>query len=313
MDPGSACRLAIRVNAYVEQRPDGLGDYHVTENWIRVVDKDEFNWMGFHQLLAEDIARGQDQELQVTYLDKEKNETVRIDSDSSLLHALDQYWDSRKVPLTVDDVDTYPWDKSAQQSLSVITNPDVCVPLDTISPDIDDDDDEHNDPEPDANDRDEADVEVDDSDASTDPEPEVQDADWGENDEVEYVGVDDEGEKYNDVLNDDKEDDNPVCYPDTDDEEDDPLKVDDQKDCAGLVHVTDIDNPIIAVGVTFEDGFCFKRCIRQYAVLNEYELAVPYSESKRYRAYCKAKRCRWRIHASQCQDGKTWQVFSSSN
>ena len=120
------------------------------------------------------------------------------------------------------------------------------------------------------------------------------------------MGVDEEGEKYNDVLNDDEEDDNPACYPDTDDEEDDPLKVDDQKDCGGLVHVTDIDNPIIIVGVTFEDGFCFKRCIRQYAVLNEYELAVPYSESKRYRAYYKAKRCRWRIHASQCQDGKTW-------
>jgi hypothetical protein len=71
------------------------------------------------------------------------------------------------------------------------------------------------------------------------------------------------------------------------------------------------DNPKIVVGVTFEDGFCFKRCIRQYAVLNEYELAVPYSESTQYRAYCQAKRCRWRIHASVTQDGKTWQVLES--
>ena len=95
---------------------------------------------------------------------------------------------------------------------------------------------------------------------------------------------------------------------DTDPEDDDSLVVDDERGYEGVVHVTDIDNPKIAVGVTFEDGFCFKRCIRQYVVLNEVELAVPYSESRRYRAHYKAKRCRWRIHASQCQDGKTWQV-----
>ena len=46
------CRLAIRVPTYVEQRPDGLDDYHVTANYIHVVDKDTFNWMGFHELLV---------------------------------------------------------------------------------------------------------------------------------------------------------------------------------------------------------------------------------------------------------------------
>jgi len=113
------------------------------------------------------------------------------------------------------------------------------------------------------------------------------------------------------VLNDDGDDD---CdyYPDTDPEDDDPLGVDDERGYEGVVHVTDIENPKIALGVTFEDGLCFKSCIRQYAVLNEVELAVPYSESRRYRAYCKAERCRWRIHASQLSDGKTWQVCTFS-
>jgi hypothetical protein len=122
---------------------------------------------------------------------------------------------------------------------------------------------------------------------------------------VEYVRVDDENEKYKDVLNDDDKGD---CdyYPDTNPDDDDPLVMDDERDYEGVVHVTEIDNPKIALSVTFEDGFCFKRCIRQYVVLNEVELAVPYSESRRYRAYCKAKRCRWRIHASQLLDGKTW-------
>ena len=96
---------------------------------------------------------------------------------------------------------------------------------------------------------------------------------------------------------------------DTDPEDDDPLVVDDERGYEGVVHVTDIDNRKIAVGVTFEDGFYFKRCIKQYNVLNEVELAVPYIESWRYRAHCKAKRCRWRIHASQCADGRTWQVL----
>ena len=100
------------------------------------------------------------------------------------------------------------------------------------------------------------------------------DDDWGECDEIEYVGVDDENEKYKDGVNDDGDAD-PAYYPDSDPEDDDPLVVDDGRDYDGVVHVTDIDNPKIGLGVTFEDGFCFKRCIRQYAVLNEVELVVP--------------------------------------
>jgi hypothetical protein len=85
--------------------------------------------------------------------------------------------------------------------------------------------------------------------------------DWGEADEIEYVGTDDENEKYRDVLNDDGD---ASCdyYPDTDPEDDHPLVVDDERDYEGVVHVTDINNRKIALGITFEDGFHFKRCIR---------------------------------------------------
>jgi hypothetical protein len=47
--------------------------------------------MGFHELLGDEIVYGVDQELQVTFFDKTKDETVRIDSDSALLHAFDVY------------------------------------------------------------------------------------------------------------------------------------------------------------------------------------------------------------------------------
>ena len=148
MDPSSACRLAIRVPAYVEQRPDGLGDYHVTQSYMRVVDKDIFNWMGFRQLLGEEIVHGQDQDLHVSFFDTTKNETVHINSDSAMLHAFDVYWDSRKLPLTVDVIDTTPWNTARvdanpvqhanpieHDNLADDENVEVAMPLDVIYPD----------------------------------------------------------------------------------------------------------------------------------------------------------------------------------
>ena len=130
MDPTSTCRLAISVPTYVEQRPDGLDDYHVTANYMRVVDKDKFSWMGFLGCLGEEIVHGVDQELQVTFFDKTKDETVRIDSDSALLHAFDVYWDSRKVPLTVHVVDTSPCLLKYSQSVIITQETQVnCQPI----------------------------------------------------------------------------------------------------------------------------------------------------------------------------------------
>jgi len=100
------------------------------------------------------------------------------------------------------------------------------------------------------------------------------------------------------------------CIPDSDEDNDD-CAVDGEQGCEIVDHVTDLENPKIEVGVTFEDGQTFKRAIRQYAILNEIEIAAPYSEAKRYRGYCKAKKCKWRIHASQLQDGRTWMVPTS--
>jgi hypothetical protein len=95
----------------------------------------------------------------------------------------------------------------------------------------------------------------------------------------------------------------------------DDLFVDDEAGCEIVEHVTDLENPTIALGVTFEDGDTFKRAIRQYAVLNEFEIDAHYSEAKRYKGFykdrsSKKKKCRWRIHASELQDGKTWQVHT---
>jgi hypothetical protein len=135
------------------------------------------------------------------------------------------------------------------------------------------------------------------------------DVPW-EEDEEEYVGVNDESRYMTD-----QQDDQAAEHSDSDSYANDDLFVDDKAGCEVSEHVTNLENPTIACGVTFEDGDTFKRAIRHYAVLNEFEIAAPYSESKRYRGHCKGKsskkkKCKWRIHASQLQDGRTWQVCS---
>ena len=136
--------------------------------------------------------------------------------------------------------------------------------------------------------------------ASSLPEPPPQVAWVG--DDVEYVGLNDEA-SYEVLISDDESDGVVVG-----DGLDDDLVVDDERDCESIVHATDLENPTIEVGITFGDGDTFKKAIRQYAIKGEYEIAAPYSEATRYRGYCKAERCKWRIHASQLQDGRTWQV-----
>jgi hypothetical protein len=144
----------------------------------------------------------------------------------------------------------------------------------------------------------------------------VDDDESWEEDEEEYVGLNEENQ-YMSALNDDNAGSDSDAY-DFDCSDKDDLYVDDEAGCEVLEHVTDLENPTIACGVTFEDGDTFKGAIRQFAVLNEFEIAALYSESTRYRGIYKGskskkKMCKWRIHASQLQYGKTWQVCYCAN
>ncbi|CAN6249838.1 unnamed protein product [Urochloa humidicola] len=143
-------------------------------------------------------------------------------------------------------------------------------------------------------------------------------------DEEEYVGLNDEAPYMSDVEGEiafevelphmsHADVDVDIAAESSDDSVVDELVVDDSVGCETVEHVTNLENPSIAVGVTFEDGDIFRRAIRQYAVLNEFEIAAPYSEKQKYRGHCKGKQrtgknCKWRIHASLLQDGMTWQI-----
>jgi len=98
MDRNTACRFAIRIPGYEEH---GTHVYHVTcdKNWVR--DKDTISWMDFYADLNVEIKRGSNQSLSVSFWDKVACEYMDIDSDSSLLAAIDMYWDIRKLPLVV--------------------------------------------------------------------------------------------------------------------------------------------------------------------------------------------------------------------
>lgn len=124
---------------------------------------------------------------------------------------------------------------------------------------------------------------------------------WSEHDEVEYVGVDDEKTTYKDLVSDVESE--SYYIPDSDDEDQDDCAVDDEVGSHVLVCSTDLENPRIDVGVKFEDGYTFRKAIRQDGILNEIEIGAHYNESTCYRGYCKAKKCKWRIHASQLPDG----------
>jgi hypothetical protein len=126
-------------------------------------------------------------------------------------------------------------------------------------------------------------------------------------DDVEYIGLNDEA-PFTTLLSDSSDsacDGNVKCVGFDDD-----LVVEDTLDCVPIVHATDLENPTIAVGITFGDRDMFKKAIRQYASKGEYEITASYSESTRYRGYCKGKRCPWRIHASKLSGENTWMVLN---
>ena len=252
--------------------------YHATcdKNWVR--DKDTISWMDFNTDLDIEIKRSSVQSFSVSFWDKVACEYSEIDSDSSLLAAIDMYWEIRRLPLVVSIINQPSHDNSLCTEVDVVDMKSshllICsfeMKLDLVNSD------EPAEPAKPASN-------------TNDP--------WGENDEIEYVGVDDEPAEPASNIDFD-------YIPDTDEEDNDDCNVDDEKDYDVVEHITDLENPRIAVGVTFEDRDTFMRAIRQYAILNEVEIVARYNEAKRYRGCCKAKKCPWRIHASQLQDERT--------
>ncbi|CAL4976092.1 unnamed protein product [Urochloa decumbens] len=293
MDRNAACRLAIRIPNY---EMHGTQLCRRTYEKIWVLDRDKISWMDLYADLDVEIKRGSNQSLSVSFWNKVACEYSEIDSDSSLLAAINMYWDIRKLPLIVSvinqpsHVSTVPTDLAVvdmKSSQLLICTTEIKSSLEPGCTDL-------------VNGCTDLVTNV-----TNEPESNTSDP-WGENDEIEYVGVDDEPLEPAS---------NTGCdyIPDTDEEDNDDCAIDDEKGCEVVEHITDLENLKIAIGVTFEDRDTFMRAIRQYAILNEIEIAAPYNEAKTYRGFCKGKKCKWRIHASRLQDGKTWMIKKMPN
>ncbi|CAN6363417.1 unnamed protein product [Urochloa humidicola] len=246
MDPNSSYRLAVRVGAYVKLTDDDGCEYCKACNIPKILDRDSTNWNVLLLEIATEIKLSSKQKLRATYWDNLSHSYEEIASDQKLLHAIDMYWDIRRLSVQV---------RVLRKHDSSLVEP---------------------------------------------PFHQIAEVAWVD-DDVEYVGLDDE-----DPICDssESEPDSDVDYAGLEDE----LVVDDALGCETIIHATDLENPKIEVGVTFGDGDTFKKAIRQYAIKGEFEIAAPYSEATRYRGHCKAEQCRWRIHASQLQDGRTWEI-----
>jgi hypothetical protein len=122
---------------------------------------------------------------------------------------------------------------------------------------------------------------------------------------VEYVSTNNVQKTYKDMISDGERDSKFIRDSDEEDQ-DDCVGADEKPEDNVLVTITDLENPNIVVGVKFEDGVIFKKATRQYTILNEIDIGAHYSESTRYRGFCKAKNCHWKVHASELQDGRTW-------
>ena len=271
----------MRVGAYINFTNDGTRVCCEACNIPKILDRDSTKWNDLITKIGLEIKLGSKHKLRVTYWDKVTRNNEDIASDQKLLHAIDMYWEIRRLSMQVhvmkkDDSNIIS-DIGRQQNMPCVLQQST-TPLEIASAHV------------------EPPLEI----ASSLPEPPPQVAWVG--DDVEYVGLNDEA-SYEVLISDDESDGVVVG-----DGLDDDLVVDDERDCESIIHATDLQNPTIQVGIIFGDGDTFKKAIRQYVIKGIYEIAAPYSEATRYRGYCKAKRCKWRIHASQLQDGRTWQI-----
>ena len=300
MDISSAIRIAVRVLAYYEVCDDGRHVGHSATDFQLIRDRDTLNLKDFTADVSKRVCPGKNQGFNLCFFNKHKQSYTSLTSDSTLMNATENYWELRRLPLFVSFYDTVP--VSFSQSVSL--DNEACATVESLSEEVSDSDTADS-----TNSGESAEKSIPaQGRKGRGKKPADDDVAWEEDDE-EYVGINDENQYMADQQDDQE------GAADSDSFVHDDLLVDDEAGCETSEHVTNLENPTIACGVTFEDGDTFKRAIRQYAVLKEFEIAAHYSEAKRYRGHCKGykskkKRCKWRIHASQLQDGKTWQVCS---
>ncbi|PKU61943.1 hypothetical protein MA16_Dca023140 [Dendrobium catenatum] len=76
----------------------------------------------------------------------------------------------------------------------------------------------------------------------------------------------------------------------------------------GFLETPDLEANLLVVGSRFEDSFSFKQCIRSNAIIHNYDIKIKASDKSRVIATCSYRGCPWRIRASLCSDGHSFEV-----
>ncbi|XP_062203799.1 uncharacterized protein LOC133906007 [Phragmites australis] len=68
------------------------------------------------------------------------------------------------------------------------------------------------------------------------------------------------------------------------------------------------ENPCVDKGTIFSDAATFTKVLRHHSLINDYQYQTEKSSLDRVRVHCKAKECKWRIHASKTSDKRYFKV-----
>jgi hypothetical protein len=101
MDPNSSYRFAVRVGAFVKLTEGGKCEYCDACNIAKVLDRDTTNWNDLLLDIGTEIKIDSKHKLRVTYWDNMSHSYEEIDSDNKLLHAIDMYWEIRRLSVLV--------------------------------------------------------------------------------------------------------------------------------------------------------------------------------------------------------------------
>ena len=102
MDPNLSYRFAARVGAFVKLTEDGKREYCDACNIAKILDRDTTNWNDLLLEIGTEIQLDSKHKLRVTYWDNMSRSYEEIDSDNKLMHAIDMYWEIRRLPMRDD-------------------------------------------------------------------------------------------------------------------------------------------------------------------------------------------------------------------
>jgi hypothetical protein len=129
MDSSNALRIAVRVPAYYEAFDDGRNVGHNATDFQLIRDRDTLNLSDLTGDVKAKLFIGKNQGFNLCYFNKYTQGYANLTSDASLMNAIENYWELRRLPLFVNFYDLVPMAYSQSLSLDNETGTSTDPPL----------------------------------------------------------------------------------------------------------------------------------------------------------------------------------------